>query len=91
MIIGTIVLISEIYNWQWANWQPRDWYILISVLAPIFIIILYLSSVPEQKLYNFLQNKLIGIAGDQLNAHKKRVKELEKEYEEFKSEYEEQE
>ena len=79
MIIAGIVFIARVFNWQIQNWQWYDYWIFGSVLAPIFIIVLYLSSVPEQKLYNYLQNKLINITEDQLKAHRLRVLELEKE------------
>ena len=76
MIIAIVVIISRIYNWQWSNWQPYDWYIFGSILAPIAIIIGYLSPVIEQILYNKLQAKLISIGENQIEEYEKEISDL---------------
>lgn len=75
--VAGIVWISRVFNWQWSNWQWYDWYIFVSILIPIGVFIIYLSPFIEQKLYNYLDNKLITLSENQILEHKNRIIELE--------------
>jgi len=73
MIIAIVVVISRVFNWQFQNWQAYDWYIFVSILIPIGVFIVYLSPVIEQKLYNYLTERLISISENQIEEYEKQI------------------
>lgn len=84
-IIGyTTYKISLLFDWQWSNWEFWDWILFSGIYIYIGGLVLYLTPYFEQKLYNILQNRLISLTENELEAHKKRIIELDIELQELK-------
>jgi len=76
--------ISRLFDWQWNNWEFWDWWVFISIYIYIGGVVVYLTPFIEQKLYNVLQNRLITLTENQIEAHKKTIIELELELQKLK-------